>query len=80
MASENTLTTSDEGKEVVTHDNEVVGQVVSVEENTAEVDPHTSLSETMMSKLGWSGHQETTRIQFDEVDAVVGDQVRLKSR
>jgi cell shape-determining protein MreC len=79
MASENTLTTSDEGKQVVTHDNEVVGQIVSVAEHSAEVNPDTDLSDTMMSRLGWSDHEETYQLEFDEIDAVVDDQVRLKS-
>jgi hypothetical protein len=69
---------SDEGKQVVTHDNELIGEVVEVGDHAARVDPDPDLSDTAMSRLGWGGDEDTYWLDYDQIDAVVKDQVRIK--
>jgi len=80
MADETTLTTSDQGKEVVTNDNEVIGTVTEVEGNRAYVEPDPDVTDAVMSRLGWgSRDQSSFQIESEQIDAIVQDQIRLKS-
>jgi hypothetical protein len=79
MSSETELTTSDQGLDVVTQENEIVGEVVEVRENHAYVKPEDSVSESTLTGLGLSRHDEDTyELGFGQVGAVVKDQVRLE--
>ena len=74
-----TFTEDDEGKPVVRGD-EMVGRIVEVDHGTAFVDPEPSITETVMSKLGWADREgeQTYPLQDASVDAVTDDQVRLR--
>jgi hypothetical protein len=84
MSSETTVTLSDRGKEVVTQDDEVVGEIAEVEEsdsgpNRVFVDPDPDLSDSMLSTLGWSDrHEKGYELEPEQIGSVYGDQVRLE--
>lgn len=75
------LTSEDEGKTVIRGD-ETVGRIVDVEGGTAYVDPDPSITDTIMSKLGWSKGEGTDGDSYplreDSVEEVTGDEVRLR--
>lgn len=73
------VTEDDEGKEVV-QDGETVGRVVDVDHGTAYVDPDPGITETLLSKLGWTDRDEDSYpLQETAIDQVTDDQIRLKS-
>ncbi|ELZ24980.1 hypothetical protein C475_12105 [Halosimplex carlsbadense 2-9-1] len=84
MPSETSVTLSDRGKEVVTQDNEVVGEIAEVQEvesgsNRVFVEPDSDLSQSAMSRLGWTDrHEEGYELDPDRIGAVYEDQVRLE--
>jgi len=80
MATDIEITDADEGKKVIGADGEEVGRVVEVSHGTAHVDPDPSLSDTIMSKLGWGDHDEDTYpLQEAEIESVTDDEIHLGS-
>jgi hypothetical protein len=78
MATE--LTEDDEGKTVV-HGSDKLGRITNVEHGTAYVDPDPSITDTIMSKLGWSDeteHDETYPLSDESVVEVTSDEVRVE--
>ncbi|MFD1588356.1 PRC-barrel domain containing protein [Halorientalis brevis] len=79
MATE--ITQEDEGKPVV-RENDTLGRIVNVEHGTAYVDPDPSVTDTIMSKLGWSDEtkrDETHPLADNSVVEVTSDEVRVES-
>lgn len=70
--------TSDEGKTVVTSGGDQVGTIASVDGDTANVEVNSSIREEMSSRLGWDADSEGGRLQYDQVDTVDTDEVRLR--
>jgi hypothetical protein len=80
MESNTTFTESDEGKTVVNQNSETVGRVVEVDGNRAYVDPDPSVTDAVMSKLGWgSRDEESYPLDPDSVASITDDEVRLNS-
>lgn len=74
-----TITENDEGKKVVRGD-DTVGRVVDVQHGTAYVDPDPSITDTMMSKLGWAdADEETYPLQDETIEQITDDEIRLRS-
>jgi len=75
------FTEDDEGKEVIQSGN-AVGRIVEVEGGSAYVDPDPSLTDTIMSKLGWNEDKATSSDTYplhdDSVAEVTDDEVRLR--
>jgi len=79
MATE--ITQEDEGKPVV-RENDTLGRIVNVEHGTAYVDPDPGVTDTIMSKLGWSDEtkrDETYPLADESVVEVTSDEVRVES-
>jgi len=75
------ITQEDEGKPVV-RENDTLGRIVNVEHGTAYVDPDPSVTDTIMSKLGWSDEtkrDETYPLADKSVVEVTSDEVRVES-
>lgn len=73
------ITSDDEGKTVVRGDDEL-GRIVNVEQGTAYVDPDPGITDTIMSKLGWSDEterDETYPLAEDSVVEITSDEVRV---
>lgn len=69
---------SDEGKEVVTADGDVIGTIDSVSGSTAHVSPDDDLSQSIRRRLGWTEEgEETYRLRSSQVEAFSDDQVQL---
>jgi sporulation protein YlmC with PRC-barrel domain len=79
MANNVTLTSDDEGKSVVNATGDQIGRVVEVRGGDAYVDPDPSITDTIMSKLGWGDQrdEDTYRLDSDHIDAVTDDEVRI---
>ncbi|WP_306055495.1 PRC-barrel domain containing protein [Natronococcus wangiae] len=74
-----TFTGDDEGKRVVNANGDAVGIVSDVERGTAYVDPDPGITDTIKSRLGWGdADEETYPLNDDNVNAVTGDEIRLK--
>jgi len=74
------FTASDEGKNVVNENGEMIGRIVEIEQNGAYVDPDPSVTDTIMSKLGWGSRDEGTYLlDADHVETITDDEVRLRS-
>ena len=75
------ITQEDEGKPVV-RENDTLGRIVNVEHGTAYVDPDPGVTDTIMSKLGWSDEtkrDETYPLADKSVVEVTSDEVRVES-
>lgn len=73
------FTADDEGKEVVTADNDMIGTIESTQGGRAMVKPHNDLNRSVRRRLGWTAEGEDTyQLQNDKVDTI-DDKVRLKS-
>jgi len=80
MSSETTITDSDEGKMVVDSNGNSIGRVVEVIGDQAHVDPDPSVTDSIMTKLGWgSRDEETFPLQSDRVASITDDEIRLES-
>jgi len=80
MQSNTDFTESDEGKNVVNGNGETIGRIVEVKQNGAHVDPDPSVTDTIMSKLGWGSRDEGTYLlDADHVETITDDEVRLRS-
>jgi hypothetical protein len=62
----------------MTADGELVGTIDSASGNSAHVKPDTGLSRSVRQKLGWSGDDDTYRLQKSNVDKISGDEIHLK--
>lgn len=80
MSSKTILTDDEIGKRVVDPNGETVGRITEVEDGVAYVDPDSSLTETIMSKLGWGDDQDTEvyRLERTDVETVNEDRVGLR--
>ncbi len=79
MGSRTTITEDDQGKPVVVGD-ETVGRIVSVEGGTAYVAPDPGVTETVLSKLGWSEASEADYpLQEEAIETITDDEIRLGS-
>lgn len=78
MASDTTLTDSDEGKTVVNNHGDEIGRVVEVSAGAAHVDPDPNMTDTIKSKLGWGDSDEDTyRLDERSIEEVTDDEIRL---
>lgn len=69
---------SDEGKEVVTADGDIVGTIERVSGSTAHVRPDDDLSQSIRRRLGWTEEgEEMYRLESSKVEEFAGDQVHL---
>jgi hypothetical protein len=76
-----TLSAEDVGKSVVDETGTEVGVVTDVEGGRAVVDPRPSLTEKVMSRLGWGDADETDfRIGPERISIVDEEQVELRRR
>ncbi|UPV76885.1 hypothetical protein M0R89_20675 (plasmid) [Halorussus limi] len=66
---------SDEGKRVVDETGEKVGEVIDVNDGVAFVDPHASLTEKVMSRLGFDEDEEYYRLREDRIDRITDDEI-----
>lgn len=71
------VTADDEGKPVV-YESDTVARVVEIEDGTAHVDPDPSLTETVLSKLGWADAEpDAIPLEPDSIAEVTDDEVRI---
>jgi len=78
--AETTITDSEEGKKVVNQSGEEIGRITEVENGRAHVDPDPSVTDAVMSKLGWGSRDEGTYpLEEDNIETITGDEVRLGS-
>lgn len=72
-----TITEGDEGKKVIRGD-ATVGRVVAVDHGTPYVDPDPSITDTLLSKLGWTDADEDTyQLQEAHIERVTDDAIHL---
>lgn len=73
------LTEDDEGKPVVNSMGDEVGIVSEVQHGTAHVNPDPSITDKIMSKLGWdeSNEDDSYRLEPDRIATVTDDEIRL---
>jgi hypothetical protein len=78
--AETTITDSDEGKKVVNQSGDEIGRITEVENGRAYVDPDPSVTDSVMSKLGWgSRDKDTYLLEEDNIETIADDEVRLGS-
>jgi hypothetical protein len=70
---------SDEGKQVMTADGDVVGTIDRVSGNRAHVKPDEGLSRGLRRKLGWSGEAETYELRKNRVATIDDDGIHLEA-
>jgi hypothetical protein len=80
MSSETVLSEDDEGKRVVNALGSDVGRIVEVNGENALVDPSPSITESIVTKLGWGGQEntDTYRLEGMDVGSVTSDEVHLR--
>ncbi|NEU56915.1 hypothetical protein [Halorussus sp. MSC15.2] len=66
---------SDEGKPVVNAHGDQIGEVVEAEHGVAYVDPHPSLTEKIMARLGADEDDEDYRLREDKIERITDDEV-----
>lgn len=72
------LTTTDEGKDVVSPTGERIGLVKDVDDGAAHVDPNPGITDELKAKLGWGDSDgDTYRLRETDVETVTDDEVRL---
>lgn len=70
---------STEGKRVIDGAGEDVGMVSEVRGGTAFVNPDPSITETLMSKLGWDiADEDDYPLRSDDVERVTDEEVHLR--
>jgi hypothetical protein len=76
----NRLTEKDEGKKVVNSDGDQIGMITGFRGGKAYVDPDPGLTDSLMSKLGWSdADDDDYAIENSEVESITDDEVHLSS-
>ena len=81
MASEMTLTKQDEGKAVVTREDEKIGRIATVKNNAAAVKADAGLTDRIRSTLGWESADsgaETYRLQAADIESKTSDRVIVR--
>ncbi|WP_101295154.1 hypothetical protein [Halegenticoccus soli] len=74
----NSITDDDEGKRVVDAGGDEIGRVVEVRHGTAYVDPDPGLTDTVLSKLGWSeADEDSYPLQEEAIETITDDEIRL---
>ncbi|MFC4550538.1 MULTISPECIES: hypothetical protein [Halorussus] len=68
-------TEDDEGKPVVDASGDKVGEVMDVSDGVAFVDPHPSIAEKIMSRLGADEDDEYYRLREDRITRITDDEV-----
>jgi len=72
----------DVGKRVIDAEDEKIGVVTEVDEETGSVyvDPNPGLAERIKSRLGWESHDDDAyAVEADRIDEITDDEVRLRS-
>ena len=78
MESSVTITEAEKGKKVVNQHGDSIGRVVEVDNGTAHVDPDPDITDTIMSKIGWSSDDEGTyALEPQAVDRITDNEIRL---
>ncbi|AHG03902.1 hypothetical protein HALDL1_10025 [Halobacterium sp. DL1] len=78
MDSNVTITEDEKGKKVVNEHGDAIGRVVEVQNGTAQVDPDPDITDTIMSKIGWSSDDGGTyALEPQAVDRITDDEIRL---
>lgn len=73
------LTETDEGKQVVDVDGEVIGVVSGVRNGAAYVDADPGITDEIRSKLGWDEiDRDDYPLDRSEVDTTTDDEIHLK--
>ncbi|WP_433624495.1 PRC-barrel domain containing protein [Halomicrococcus sp. NG-SE-24] len=73
------FTDDDEGKTVVDDDGDEVGIVSEVRHGQAYVEPDPGITDKVKSKLGWGDiDDDTYPIQYEQVDGVTDDEIRIE--
>ena len=79
MQDDTTLTSADEGKDVVNATGDKIGRVVEVQHGTAHVDPDPGLTDSIMSKLGWADSDEDTyQLDSSAIETVTDDEIHVE--
>jgi hypothetical protein len=80
MQDDTTLTSADEGKDVVNATGDTIGRVVEVQHGTAHVDPDPGLTDSIMSKLGWAESDEDTyQLDSSAIETVADDEIHIST-
>jgi hypothetical protein len=80
MQDDTTLTSTDEGKDVVNATGDTIGRVIEVQHGTAHVDPDPGLTDSIMSKLGWAESDEDTyQLDSSAIETVTDDEIRIST-
>jgi hypothetical protein len=80
MQDDTTLTSADEGKDVVNKTGDTIGRVVEVQHGTAHVDPDPGLTDSIMSKLGWAESDEDTyQLDSSAIETVADDEIHIST-
>lgn len=75
-----TFTEHDAGKRVVDTSGDQLGIVAEVRDGTAYVDSDPSLTDTVMSKLGWAeADADTYPLDATRVEEITEDEIRLSA-
>ena len=69
------LEETDEGKPVVDATGDKIGEVIDVNDGMAYVDPHPSLAEKIMSRLGADEDEEYYRLREDRIQRITDDEI-----
>jgi len=72
----------DVGKRVIDAQDEKIGVVTEVDEETGSVyvDPNPGLAERIKTRLGWESHDDDAyAVEADRIDEITDDEVRLRS-
>lgn len=78
MSEEPQITTSDEGKTVVTQDGDEIGEISAVQNNAIVVEAPEDLGDSIRSRLDWD-HTRGNKymLQASNVDNVTDDSVEV---
>lgn len=80
MQDDTTLTSADEGKDVLNASGDTIGRVVEVQHGTAHVDPDPGLTDSIMSKLGWAESDEDTyQLDSSAIETVTDDEIHIST-
>lgn len=78
--AQTTLTETDEGKKVLNHEGTEIGMITGFRGGKAYVDPDPGLTDSLMSKLGWSDvGDDDYAIENSSVERITDDEVHLLS-
>ncbi|EJN61438.1 hypothetical protein [Halogranum rubrum] len=79
MAQTFNITDDEVGKKVIAADGDEIGLVTEVRHGTAYVDADPSLTDKLMSKLGWEHTDDDAYpLQKSEIETITDDEIRLR--